>query len=206
MAFETQLASAGNSYSDTVLNNAWIAAGTNFIANYTNSGHPLTPNALSLALYQHVVPGGSQQYRGRDSTTGLLRRQINTIASTASASWTTTSTIRSLSPFASWARRARRRPLRDSYYPQFFQTAPMHIFNFSVIQDSIISPHLLNQSQLGTNYFFRLSTTRIRSFYPGTERRSGSRVDRHHRRRIADDRDRRLRRSWRDRSPPGART
>ena len=40
-----------------------------------------------------------------------------------------------------------------SDYGQFFQKAPMHIFNFSVIQTSVITPNLLNVLNLGTDYF-----------------------------------------------------
>ena len=44
----------------------------------------------------------------------------------------------------------------------------MHIFNFSVIQDSIISSHLLNQLHLGTNYFLQRFNDADQDFYPGT--------------------------------------
>ena len=42
-----------------------------------------------------------------------------------------------------------------SNFAQYFQTAPMHIHNFSVVHTYIFNPRLLNQVTLGTNYFLQ---------------------------------------------------
>ena len=44
----------------------------------------------------------------------------------------------------------------------------MHIFNFSVIQTSVINSHLLNQVNLGTDYFLQTFNDAYQGYNPST--------------------------------------
>jgi hypothetical protein len=162
LAGEVQLATAGNSDSDTVLNNAWVTAGQNFLSSYG-----LTANKLSLALYNTLYPAvannagavlnnwfanAPDRYNSYNSVI-KLDHHFNDKETLSMRFLGTTGTQTAVT---------------SSYYPEYFQTAPMHIFNFSVIQDSIISSHLLNQVQLGTNYFLQRFNDADQDFSPGT--------------------------------------
>jgi hypothetical protein len=162
LAGEIQLASAGNSYSDTVLNDSWIAAGGAFLKNYG-----LTSNALSLSLYKTLYPavannagavinnwfaGSPDKYNSYNSVIKLDHHFSDKESVSIRYLGTT----------------GRQTAEDGSYYPEYFQTAPMHIHNFSVIQTSIINSHLLNQVQLGTNYFLQTFNDADQNLNPGT--------------------------------------
>src|SRR6202021_726363 len=55
-----------------------------------------------------------------------------------------------------------------SDYAEYFQTAPMHIHNFSVVHSYIFNSHLLNQVTLATNYFLQTFNDADQNFHPGT--------------------------------------
>ena len=163
LASEAQIAMAGNSDSDTVLNSAWVTAGQNFLSSYG-----LTANKLSLALYGTLYPAvadnagavlnnwfaNSPDHYNSYNSVIKLDHHFNDKESLSIVFLGTTGTQTAAT---------------SSFYPQFFQTAPMHIFNFSVIQDSIISSHLLNQLHLGTSYFLQRFNDVDQDFYPGTK-------------------------------------
>jgi hypothetical protein len=165
LAGEIQLASAGNSYNDTVLNDAWIAAGTKFLANYKVNGAALKPNALSLALYKNVFPAVA-------NTAGATL--LNWFASSPDQYNSYNGVIKLDHHFTEkesvsiryLGTTGKQTAVTGSYYPEYFQTAPMHIHNFSVIQTSIINSHLLNQVQLGTNYFLQTFNDADQNFNP----------------------------------------
>jgi hypothetical protein len=162
LAGEIQLASAGNSYSDTVLNTAWINTGAAFLQNYG-----LTPNKLSLALYNTLYPAvannaGATTNNWFASSPDKYNSYNSVIKLDHHFSEKESLSIRYLGTTG------QQTAVTGSYYPEFFQTAPMHIHNFSVIQTSIIKPNLLNQVQLGTNFFLQTFNDADQNFNPGT--------------------------------------
>jgi hypothetical protein len=161
LAGEIQLAKANNAISDTVLNDAWIAEGTAFLKNYN-----LTPNAVTTSLYKNVYPAVANNAGAStgnyfatapsnyNSYNGVIKLDHRfTDKETLSVRYLGTT--------------GRQTAITNSDYAQFFQTAPMHIHNFSVVQTSIINSHLLNVATLGTNYFLQTFNDADQSFNPG---------------------------------------
>jgi len=161
VAGEVQLASAGNSYSDTVINNAWITAGQQFLSSYS-----LKANSLSLALYNTLYPAvanntGAVTNNWFASSPDQYNSYNGVIKLDHHFSDRETFSIRYLGTTG------KQTAVTGSYYPEFFQTAPMHIHNFSVIHTSVITNNLLNQVQLGTNFFLQTFNDADQDFNPG---------------------------------------
>jgi hypothetical protein len=162
LAGEVQIAMAGNSDSDTVVNSAWVTAGQSFLSSYG-----LTANNLSLALHNTLYPAVA-------NNAGAVLNNWFANAPSRYSSYNSvikldhhfndkeTLSIRFLGTTG------KQTAVTNSYYPEYFQTAPMHIFNFSIIQDSIITSQLLNQVQLGTNYFKQAFNDADQDFNPAT--------------------------------------
>jgi hypothetical protein len=162
LAGEIQLAKANNAISDTVLNDAWINAGTSFLKNYN-----LTPNPVTLAIYKNIYPAVAN---GAGATTG------NYFASAPSNYNSYNGVIKLDHRFSDketlsiryLGTTGRQTAITGSDYAQFFQTAPMHIHNFSVVQTSIINSHLLNVVTLGTNYFLQTFNDADQNYNPAS--------------------------------------
>jgi hypothetical protein len=162
LASEAQIAMAGNSDSDTVVNNAWVTAGQNFLSSYG-----LTANKLSLALYNTLYPAvannaGAVLNNWFANAPDKYNSYNSVIKLDHHVSDKETLSLRFLGTTGTQT------AVASSFYPEYFQTAPMHIFNFSVIQDSTINSHLLNQVQLGTSYFLQTFNDKDQNFFPGT--------------------------------------
>ncbi len=160
LAGEIQIAKANTALTDTVLSDAWISAATAYMKNYN-----LSPNQLSLNLYNLLFPADS---KGGPATTS------NYFAN-GTANYNSYNGIIKLDHHFSDKQTLSARYLgttgkqtapTSSNYAQYFQTAPMHIHNFSVVHTYIFSPHLLNQVTLGTNYFLQTFNDARQDFYP----------------------------------------
>jgi hypothetical protein len=161
-AGEIQIAKVNTSLSDTVLSDAWIKDGTAFLA---ASKYKLTPNQLSLNLYNLLFPANS---KSGPATTGNYFAQGTSNYSSYNGiikldqrfSDKQTLSVRYLGTTGNQTAPT------GSAYAQYFQTAPMHIHNFSVVHTYIFNSHILNQVTLGTNYFLQTFNDADQNFNP----------------------------------------
>ena len=162
LAGEIQVAKANTSGSDTVLTDAWINQGTQFLAAFGQ-----TPSQLSLNLYKLLYPA---------NTKGLPATVSNYLAS-APANYNSFNGIIKLDHHFSDKHALSLRYLGTtgkqtaptaSLYADYFQTAPMHIHNASIIDTYTINSHVLNQVALGMNYFLQTFNDANQGFNPGT--------------------------------------
>jgi hypothetical protein len=160
IAGEIQIAKANVALTDTVLTDAWISDGTAFLSKYG-----LAKNQLSQNLYNLLYPANSksgaattnnyfaQGTSNYNSFNGIIKLdQTFSQKQTLSLRYLGT-TGKQTAPTA-------------SDYAQYFQTAPMHIHNFSVVHSYIFNSHLLNQVTLATNYFMQTFNDANQNFNP----------------------------------------
>jgi hypothetical protein len=161
-AGEIQIAKINAALTDTVLTDSWISQGTSFLSNYG-----LKPNQLSLNLYNLLYPQASRS--GPASTSNYFAQGTSNYNSyngiikldhhfsdkqTVSARYLGTTGTQT-APTA-------------SDYAQYFQTAPMHIHNYSIIHSYIFTPNLLNQVTFGVNYFLQTFNDADQNYNPST--------------------------------------
>jgi hypothetical protein len=167
VAGEIQIAKANVALVDTVLSDAWIAAGEANIAKYTDpsTGQPYAPNQLSLNLYNLLYPANSKSgpatvnnyfangTSNYNSFNGIIKLDHHfSEKQTVSARYLGT-TGKQTAPTA-------------SDYAQYFQTAPMHILNVGIVHSYIFTPHLLNTVTFATNYFLQTFNDANQNFNP----------------------------------------
>jgi Carboxypeptidase regulatory-like domain len=167
LAGEIQVAKANTAITDTVISDSWISAATANIAKYTDpsTGQPYKPNPLSINLYNLLYPANSkagpatvnnyfaQGTSNYNSFNGIIKLDHHfSDKMTLSARYLGT-TGKQTAPTA-------------SDYAQYFQTAPMHIHNFSIVHSYIFTPHLLNTVTFATNYFLQTFNDADQNFNP----------------------------------------
>ncbi len=161
-AGEIQVAKANTSQQDTVLSDAWIAQGTQFLQAFGQ-----TPSQLSLNLYKVLYP----------SYTKGLPAAVNNYSANGTANYNSFNGIIKLDHNFSEKHKISLRYLGTtgkqtaptaSYYAEYFQTAPMHIHNASVVDNYIFNSHLLNQVTLGMNYFLQTFNDANQNYFPNT--------------------------------------
>ncbi len=148
LAGEIQLAIAGESISDTSPSAAWVAAGEAELAKYNVPVNPVSLNLLSIwPAASRTGPATPNNYLANALDTynsfnglGKIDYRFNEKHSLSVHYFGTGGT-----------------QVADvgSHYKDFFQTAPMHVHNISVVENAILSPRLLNQVTLATNYFMQ---------------------------------------------------
>ena len=160
VAGEIQIAKANVALSDTVINNAWVAASKNFLASYG-----LAPNQLSLNLYNTLYPA--------DSKVGTAT--INNYFAAGTSNYNSYNGLIKLDHHFSAKQTVSLRYLGTtgtqtaptaSDYAEYFQTAPMHIHNFGIVHSYIFSPKLLNTVTFATNYFLQTFNDANQNLYP----------------------------------------
>ena len=162
VAGEIQVAKANTTQADTVLSDAWIAQGRQFLAAFGQTVNPLSQNLYNLlypsstkalpATVSNYTANGTANY---NSFNGIIKLDHHFgDKNTLSVRYLGT-TGKQTAPTA-------------SYYTDYFQTAPMHIHNFSIVDNHIFSSKLLNQLTLGTNYFLQTFNDANQSYSPGT--------------------------------------
>lgn len=159
---EEQLEEAGNSDVDTVLNNAWIAAGTNFLKSYG-----LSANALSLALYKTVFPAVANN-TGAVVDNWFANAPDHYVSYNAVIKLDHNFNAREKLSVTYLGATGHQSAPVGSYYPEYFQEAPQHVFNMSVIQTSVLSSNLLSQLHAGVNYYGQSYRDVDEDYYPGT--------------------------------------
>ena len=167
LAGEIQIAKANVALVDTVLSDAWIAAGEANIAKYTDpsTGKPYVANQLSLNLYNLLYPANSKggaaivnNYFANgtsnyNSFNGIIKLDHHfSDKQTLSLRYLGT-TGKQTAPTA-------------SDYAEYFQTAPMHILNVGVVHTYAFNSHLLNTITLATNYFLQTFNDANQNFNP----------------------------------------
>ena len=164
LAGEFQIAKINTAIVDTVLSDQWISAATSFMA---NPAFRRTPTQLSQNLYGLLFPNSTkgaaassnnflpQGLSNYNSYNGIVKldHHFNDRHALSLRYLGTTGTQTAPT---------------SSYYAEYFQTAPMHIHNVSVVDNYTISSKLLNQLTLGTNYFLQNFNDANQSFNPGT--------------------------------------
>lgn len=158
LAGEIQIANANNSIADTVVNNAWVADATAMLRL-----HNQTPNAVSTRLYNLLFPADS---KGGTATTGNYQ-------SAGRNTYNSYNGVIKLDHHFSDREQLSARYLGTtgtqsadvgSHYSDYFQTAPMHIHNWSVIQNSTLSNNIVNQATAGVGYFLQTFNDRNQNF------------------------------------------
>ncbi len=169
LAGEIQIAKANVALTDTVLSDAWIAAGEANIAKYVDpsTGNPYVANQLSLNLYSLLYPANS---KGGPATTSNYFAQ-------GTSNYNSFNGILKIDHHFNEKHSLSLRYLgttgkqtapTGSDYAEYFQTAPMHIHNFGVVDTYIINSHLVNTVTLATNYFLQTFNDADQNFNPGT--------------------------------------
>jgi hypothetical protein len=159
-AGEFQLAKANVALTDTVLTDAWISDATAFLAKYK-----LSPNQLSQNLYGLLYPSNSKS--GPATTSNYFAQGTSNYVSyngiiklDQTFSQKQTLSVRYLGTTGNQTAPT------ASDYAQYFQTAPMHIHNFSVVHSYIFNSNLLNQVTLGVNYFLQTFNDADQNYNP----------------------------------------
>jgi hypothetical protein len=162
LAGEIQVAKANVALTDTVLTDAWISDGAAFLS---NPKYNLSPNQLSLNLYKLLYPANSKS--GPASTSNYFAQGTSNYNSfngiiklDHTFSQKQTLSVRYLGTTG------KQTAPTASNYADYFQTAPMHIHNFSVVHSYIFNSHLLNQVTLGVNYFLQTFNDANQNFNP----------------------------------------
>src|SRR5215471_9697624 len=156
---ESQLSIANNSLQDTIPSDAWAAAGKNVLAQYGVAVNPVSLNLLGLwpastrtgaATANNYLSNGRNEY---NSFNGIIKLDHNfnekhsISARYFGGTGTQTADVGS--------------HLRD-----FFQVAPSHMHNVSIVENAILSPSVVNQLTLGVNYFLQTFNDANTSFNP----------------------------------------
>jgi hypothetical protein len=161
VAGEIQLAKAASALADTVLSPAWINSATQLLAL-----HGLTPNPVTLAVYNNifpaVVPASTPAEPNNFLAQGISNYNSYNSVIKLDHHFSEKETLSLHSIITTGTQTA---PV-GSDYSQFFQTAPMHIFNFSAIQTSIINPRLLNVVNFGGDYFLQTFNDADQNYNP----------------------------------------
>ncbi len=161
LAGEFQIAKINTALTDTVLTDAWIADGTALLKKYG-----LTPNQLSLNLYNSALYPS-------DSKAGPAA--VSNYFANGTANYNSYNGVINLTHNFSAKQRLSARYLGTTGtqvapvgvdYAQYFQKAPMHVHNFSVVHNYTINSHMLNQLTLGVNYFLQTFNDANQSFNP----------------------------------------
>ncbi len=158
LAGEVQIANANNSLSDTVLNDPWIAAGTTLL-----KGRGTLVNQVSLNMYNLLFPavsrntaGYANQYLSNGNNTYNSYNGIIKLDHNFSDKYTIS--LRYLGTTGAQSADV------GSHFADYFETAPMHIHNFSIVQNSTLSSRLVNQITFAASSFLQVFNDRNQSF------------------------------------------
>lgn len=155
---EVQIAQANNSFSDTVLNDTWINAGKSLLASRN-----IAQNAVALNMYNLLFPavsrstsGYTNQYQSNgvntyNSYNGLIKLDHN-FSDKYSISMHYLGTTGTQSADV------------GSHFADYFETAPMHIHNFQIAQNSTFNSKMVNQVTAAVSSFLQVFNDRNQSF------------------------------------------
>jgi hypothetical protein len=145
---EVQLAVAGLSILDTTPSAAYVAAATAELAKFNTAVNPISTSLLTLfpasaltgaAAPNNYLANGLNTYNSYNGIVKIDHRfsdKHSIAARYLGGTGTQTAAV-------------------GSFIKDYFQTAPMHVHNFSVAENDIWSPRVVNQITLGVNYFLQ---------------------------------------------------
>lgn len=156
---ESQLAIAQNSVLDTTISNAWLDSAKSVLTRYGVALNPVTQNLLALfpseskngpATSNNWVSNAQNDY---NSFNGIIKidhrfndkHSIN--ARYLGGTGTQTADV-------------------GSHFHDYFQQAPMHVHNYSIVESSVLTSRMINQVTLGVNYFLQTFNDFNTSFNP----------------------------------------
>ncbi len=147
LTFEGQRAKAANSLRTTALSDAWVNRGRAILTQFNVPVNEVAVNLLSL--YPASIRG--------------LPASVNNFVSTDENDYTSDNGILKLDYKFSENHNLSARYFGGtgaqtaydggSFFRPYFQVAPSRMHNYSVAQNSVLSPRLVNQAVIGVNYF-----------------------------------------------------
>jgi hypothetical protein len=158
---EMQLAIAGNSTAVTTPSAAWVAQAQQVLSKYNVPLNPVSQGILTFFPSSSLTgPASGNNYVGTDpslynSFNGIIKidDQINSRNNLAvrfmGGVGTQTALVNNSAP-----------------YQQYYQVAPIHVYNYSVVLNTVFTPRLVNQLVLGVNYFKQTFNDNDTSYNP----------------------------------------
>ena len=156
---EAQLSIANNSILDTMPSDAWVTSGKNVLSQYGVPVNPVSLNLLTIwpatirtgpATTNNYLSNGRNDY---NSFNGIVKidhtfnEKHSISARYFGGTGTQTADV-------------------GSHIRDFFQVAPSHMHNISVVENAILTPTVVNQLTLGVNYFLQTFNDANTSFNP----------------------------------------
>jgi len=146
---EGQLANAANSTATTVPSDAWVADARALMAQYGVPVNPLATNMLTFwPARTKSAPAGNNNYLNADANTYDSYNGIVKLDHRFNETHT-------LSARYFGGTGAQTAPT-SSQLKEYFQVAPSRMHNVSVVLSSVLSPRMVNQLTLGTNFFLQV--------------------------------------------------
>ena len=147
LTFEGQRAKAANSLRTTALSDAWVARGRAILSQFNVAVNEVSNNLLTL--FPSYIKG--------------LPQTVNNLVSTDDNDYVSDNGIAKIDHKFNDNHNVSVRYFGGtgdqtafdggSLFRPYFQVAPSRMHNYSLVQNSIFSPHLLNQVVVGVNYF-----------------------------------------------------
>lgn len=155
---EVQIAQANNSLSDTVLNDPWITAGTALLKTHGGAVNTVATNMYTLLFpaASRQTSGYTNQYQSNgvntyNSYNGIIKLDHNfSDREQLSIHYLGTTGAQSADV--------------GSHFADYFETAPMHIHNASIILNSTLSSKFVNQVAFAASSFLQVFNDRNQSF------------------------------------------
>jgi hypothetical protein len=156
---ESQLSNANNSLLDTTPSDAWVAAGRGVLSQYGVAVNPVSLNLLTIwPAYTRTGPAANNNFlsAGRNdynSYNGIIKidhtlNEKHTLSARYfGGTGTQTADV-------------------GSHIREFFQVAPSHMHNFSIVENAIFTPSVVNQLTIGVNYFLQTFNDADTSYNP----------------------------------------
>ncbi len=145
---EAQLSIANNSILDTIPSDAWVTQAKGVLSQYGVAVNPVALNLLTIwpastrtgaNTANNYLSNGRNDYNSYNGIIKIDHRLSDKHSISAryfGGTGTQTADV-------------------GSHIRDFFQVAPSHMHNFSVVENAVFSPQLFNQLTLGVNYFLQ---------------------------------------------------
>lgn len=147
LTYEGQLAKAANSLRTTALSDAWVNRGKDILTQFNMPLNPVSANLLSLypsyikglpATVNNFVSTDENDYNSHNAII-KLDHQFNDRYNIAVRYFGGTGDQTAYDG--------------GSFFRPYFQVAPSRMHNYSLVQNSVLSPKMVNQAVIGVNYF-----------------------------------------------------
>ncbi|MFN0103759.1 MAG: carboxypeptidase regulatory-like domain-containing protein [Bryobacteraceae bacterium] len=146
---EGQVANAANSTLATVPSDGWVADARTLMAQYGVPVHPLATNMLTFWPARAKTAGaGLNNYLNGDASTydsynGIVKMDHRFNENHSLSARYFGGTGKQTAP-------------TTSQLKEYFQVAPSRMHNVSVVMNSVLTPRMVNQLALGTNFFLQV--------------------------------------------------